>query len=1546
MKKILALFTLPSLALATEAWDSKRLMSDFYAEGAAIGDINGDSKPDIAYGPFWFAGPDFATQQRFAEGEAFSPLVYSDNFFSYIHDVTGDGLNDIVVFGFPGKAVRLYVNPGADKLDSNWTMHVIADQLCHEAPSMVDLIPGGLPELVGSRDTQYGYYAAGEDPTQAWVWHPVSAEGKAAKPFGHGMGVGDVNGDGRLDIIERMVWYEQPEKAGDGAWKENRWAVVPYGGGGAQILVDDVDGDGDNDLITSLNAHGYGIAWFEQTEPGRFARHNVIDDSSIKNPYGVSFSQPHGMELADIDGDGRNDFVTGKRWMAHRGHDPAAFQEPVVYWFRNVKTADGVEFVPHLIDNDSGVGVGVQVADLNGDGALDIVSANKRGLAVHWQKKDVIAEAAELWKVSGGRPQEGYGSGLSPEESLKRFDLPEGFAIDLIAAEPDLTQPIAMCFDARGRIWVVEGHTYPQRAPEGEGKDRVVIFEDSDGDGSFETKKTFVEGINLASGIEVGFGGVYVGAAPHLLFYPDADSDDKPDGEPEILLDGWAWQDTHETLNAFTWGPDGWLYGCHGVFTHSNVGKPGCRDEERQPINAGVWRFHPVKKEFEVFAEGSSNPWGVDFDEHGDWFITACVIPHLYHLSQGGRYFRQAGQHFNPYIFDDIKTIADHVHYGDGTFASMNERGGVDRGLSARLASDTSAVGGGHAHCGLTIYQADAFPPPYQGNLFFSNLHGHRIIRERVEHEGSGFVGRHLPDFAMANDHEFIGVGVMQGPDGALYVSDWHDSQTCHHRDVEIWDRSNGRLYRIRHGEVVSTVTELPDKTDDELVATLAHSNVFHARQAQRLLQERVAAKTADVDGIGTALSKFEKDHADSVPLRLRALWTRHVCGLMTPETAVDRLDDPSEYIRAWTVQLLGEMKEALPGDMLTKFETMAVEDSSRVVRRYLASKLQRLPLDQRWGLAEGLISHANDQYDRNIPLLCWYGIEPLVGVDGPRALVLAEKTEWPQLREFIARRAAITPEGRAGLMKALASVENAEGFVQRAGQLLTALNQLPPVGSPEGWEQARANGEQLGGEDPAVADVIRRMGVRFGDADFLPHWRSVARNGKAKPAERIQAIELLQAGRDPKLGELARELIDQRVLLNAVVTALRTDPGAATAEVLVARLADFPLQLRNEAINLLATRPEMALVLLKAVDEKKLAASLISPVMLDQFERFKNDDITAIIERNWTRGGGDVDLNQLAGAIRQWKGKLSDKVLAKADASRGRQIFTMICGTCHTLFGQGIALGPDLTGSNRADLNYLLENVLAPSAVVGKDYLLNVFTLKDGSVISGMLRGDSPDYFEVVMPGGTTADVKKSDVETRQELAQSLMPVGMFDALPLEQVADLVKYLGSPAQVPMPGQGQPTAASGSVPPPAEGVTRFEGEALVATAKATGGNARPQGMERFTGGAWSGDSQLWWTGGKPGDTLTLNLPEVKPGERELTVFTTTAKDYAQMKVTVNGEIQEADLFTSDVLPGTPIVFSKVPVSPTEPLKITFEITGANPEAKPSHMVGIDRIEVK
>ncbi|MEM9018575.1 MAG: c-type cytochrome, partial [Verrucomicrobiota bacterium] len=483
-------------------------------------------------------------------------------------------------------------------------------------------------------------------------------------------------------------------------------------------------------------------------------------------------------------------------------------------------------------------------------------------------------------------------------------------------------------------------------------------------------------------------------------------------------------------------------------------------------------------------------------------------------------------------------------------------------------------------------------------------------------------------------------------------------------------------------------------------------------------------------------------------------------------------------------------------------------------------------------------------------------------------------------------------------------------------------------------------------GKNPQVASVLSRLGTRFRDPDYFPKWRATARNAKAKPADRIEALELLAIGRDPELGNLAREALSVPPLRSAAISALRQAPGKETANALVAILPDLDLKLRNEAINLLGTRPEMALVLLEAVDAKEVAPSLVSPVMLDQFERFENEELTALIDKNWMRGGAGVDLEQLHAAIEDWKKKLTPKMISQADVSKGRQAYMMTCGTCHQLFGEGIAMGPDLTGSNRADLGYILENVLAPNAVVSKEYMLNIFTMKDGSTLSGMIASETPEFVKLSMPGGTETDVKKSEIANRQEMEQSLMPAGLFDALPIDQVAALVKYLASPSQVPMPGEtpAPSTKLSRVLPPPAGG-TRNEGESLVEKYQPERGEGRAQGMGNFND-EWSGDRQLWWVGGKPGDVYTLKLEGVEPGTKNLTIYPTTAKDYARVKFSINGQLREADFYSEQVKQGEPLYFEKVNISPTEPLQIDIHLLGSNAKALPRHMVGIDRIEVQ
>ena len=584
-------------------------------------------------------------------------------------------------------------------------------------------------------------------------------------------------------------------------------------------------------------------------------------------------------------------------------------------------------------------------------------------------------------------------NGLPPEDAAKKATVPAGFELKLFAGEPDIVNPIAFCIDDRGRLWVTESHTYPIRAQDGEGRDRILVFEDTDGDGRFDKRTVFMEKLNLVSGMEVGFGGVWIGAAPNFMFIPIAEGDTpKPAGEPQVLLDGWGFQDTHETLNTFTWGPDGWLYGSHGVFTHSNVGKPGAPDAERAKINAGYWRYHPVRHVFEVFAEGTSNSWGIDFDANGQLFAESCVIPHLFHIIQGGRFMRQAGEHFEKHTYADIPTIADHRHYL-GTAGPHAGNGKSD------------GAGGGHAHAGLMIYQGGSWPAEYRGQIFMGNIHGQRINMDVPVVSGSGFIGKHGADFINFNDRSSQILNFLGDPDGSAYFIDWYDKQQCHTTNVAQVDQTSGRIFKLIYKGQPATPVNLAAKSDDELAALVTNANEWQSRHARRLLQER-AAKNAH------PLPQFEKIVREGNPHdALRALWALHVAGQLGESLTAEclsRTDSP--YVTAWTIQSACEGR-APSEKVRAQLAKLAETSASPVVRLYIAAALQRIPIDSRLPILEPLLGHAEDAKDFNLPLMDWYATEPVVGKNPAIGATLLPKVKIPVVQEYIARRMASTAE-------------------------------------------------------------------------------------------------------------------------------------------------------------------------------------------------------------------------------------------------------------------------------------------------------------------------------------------------------------------------------------------------------------------------------------------------------------------------------------------------------------------------------------------------------
>jgi len=1496
----------------------------FFAEGAGVGDFNHDGVPDVAAGPFWFAGPAFEERHEFAPPKPFDPRGYSDNFFAWSHDFNRDGWDDILVYGFPGQDASWFENPrGAE---GHWQRHRVLPQVDNESPAWTDLDGDGSPEIVCSVGGFFGYASIGrKDPAAPWVFHRISPEAAGGR-FTHGLGVGDVDGDGRADLLEKNGWWRQPESlAGDPVWQ---FHPHPFAGpGGAQMHVRDVDGDGRNDVITSLAAHGYGLGWWKQTQAPDgtrgFEYRPITGDKPSDSPYRTLFSQIHAIDVADVDGDGIDDIVTGKRWWAHGPDgDPDPSAPAVLYWFRGTRPAAGeAEFVPHLVDDDSGVGVQVTVADATGDGLPDIVVANKKGIFVHVQAREMVPP--ERHADAQPRVRRAPADGLEPEEAARAMSAPPGFSVKLLAAEPDVRQPIAMCFDDRGRLWVAEAYAYPKRVAPEDAADRILIFEDTDGDHVLDSRKVFKEKLNLVSGLAVGFGGVWVGAAPELLFIPDADGDDVPDGEPEVLLDGWGWEDTHETLNAFIWGPDGWLYGCHGVFTHSSVGRPGAPDAERKRINAGIWRYHPVRRQFEVFSEGTSNPWGVDFNDLGHAFQTACVIPHLYHVIQGARYERQAGQHFNAWTFDDIKTIARHRHWTGGQWNNAD-----------REKSD--AIGGGHAHCGACVYLGGAWPERYRGRLFMNNIHGARLNQDRLTPSGSGYVGDGDPDFLFANDTWSQFISLQTGPDGQMVLIDWYDRNQCHHHDTQAHDRGNGRIFKVmytRGGPVPAVKVDLAAESDAALVDLLGHDNDWFVRHARRLLHERAAAGSLAADTKARLLEKLAA--AETAPKRLRVIWALHVTGSLDAVVAERLLDDPDPAVRAWAIQLANETGGVPLESRLGTYRRLAAEDPSPVVRLALASALQRIPADARWEVCEALVAHSEDADDHNLPLMNWYAIEPLVPLDPARAVALAAASRIPTVSRFIVRRAASEEACYEALVAGLATADS-PSRKWMLGEIVAALSARGRMEAPPAWQRGyEALGADADAEVRRLADVVA---VRFGDPRVLPSLRALLADRDADVAARREALEALVAARDAGMPPVLHGLLDDAALAKEAIVALAAVPDDATPGVLVEAYEGLSAEGRQGAIAALVARPAWTLALLDAIDAGRVPRGDLSAFTVGRLAQSADAQVIARLNETWGTIRSTPEDRKAEFAT--WRKALEPAAMKQADLSRGRTVFNRTCGSCHLLHGQGGRIGPDITGSNRADLEYLLSNLLDPSAVVGRDYQTTTILTTDGRSIAGIVVRETPTSVTLQTPTEQVT-VALDDVETRVLSPQSLMPENQLAQLPPEEARDLVAYLRHPGQVPLPGEGPPPFdAEGRIP------GAIEGEALALAARPAG-EARPQPMGSFKAARWSGASQVWWTGAKPGARLVLEVPVERPGRYEVMAVCTKAHDYGTVTLAFGDGRPTAplDLFDKDAVVITPEV--SLGVFDLEPgtVPLTVEIVGENPAATKAWMFGLDYVRL-
>ena len=958
------------------------------------------------------------------------------------------------------------------------------------------------------------------------------------------------------------------------------------------------------------------------------------------------------------------------------------------------------------------------------------------------------------------------------EQTLAQMYLPEGFRAELVASEPDIRQPVAFAFDERGRIWVAEAFSYPTRRPAGQGLDKIVILEDRDGDGRFETRKIFAEGLNLISGLEIGYGGVWVGAAPELLFIPDRNHDDVPDAPAEVLLDGFGYQDTHECLNSFMWGPDGWLYGNQGVFNYARIGKPGSPNPERVELRAGVWRYHPVRRQFEIFAHGGSNQWGLDYDERGQIFMTHCRSywgrGPTTHVIQGGHYWNQANANHAPFI------IANPPEDFPGLRNYLLASARYDHGAGGAGKPGSDLIYGGHSHVGTMIYLGDNWPAEFRGRLFTHNLHGHQINQQVNHRLGSGFDTVHAgQDMFFCSDPKYVAVDLQYGPDGAVYVIDWYDQQHCHNPNTEIWDRGNGRIYRIEYAATYQPrKVDLASLEDAKLVELHRHNNEWFVRTARRLLHERSTTRAIDSGATEALREMAGRDPEPSC--RLGALWTLHAIGAFSDDAARQALSDANEYVRGWAVQLLTDQRTVTPS-LLREFIHLAKTVPSPVVLLYLASAIQRVPDETAWELIAALAQHGEDAVDRNLPLLLWYGLAQQMPKQIDNAFEIAERSKIPALADWIYWYAA-TFEGR-GLNRVVALLGKAQGETlrRRLAGVELATTTRANLSMPPAWKELAS--KLYASAEPRVQRRAERLGAAFGDASMFPRLREALDNRRADVELRRHAFAVLSHALDRASLPVFLRLLDDAVFRVQTIGLLARFDSPEIPEALLSRFDGFSSADRAAVLNTLTTRVSFALPLLDAVSAGKIKRDQLTAFHVRQLTQLNDAEVNRRVAATW--GTIHQSPAEQRARIARLEKVFEEAPLWAYSGDAGREHFLKLCAQCHRLGNDGNRIGPELTGAGKNGVRYFLENIIDPDAVIGADFQMTTVETRNGDVISGLVAGESSATLTIRAVTDQIV-IAKDNIVQRTKSEKSLMPEGLLESLTDREQLELLKYLTS----------------------------------------------------------------------------------------------------------------------------------------------------------------------
>ncbi len=1028
----------------------------------------------------------------------------------------------------------------------------------------------------------------------------------------------------------------------------------------------------------------------------------------------------------------------------------------------------------------------------------------------------------------------------SPEEAQKKMSVPDGYEVRCFAHEPMVQNPVAMTWDHRGRLWVVEAYEYPEGSPHpapfgGEAKDdqyhpmpqtkghiprdRVIILEDTDNDGTADKRTVFVEGLNLASAIICGDNGIYVGQQPHILHFRDDNGDDKPDAW-RVVLTGFGREDTHELVNSFTWGPDGWLYMTHGVFTNSKVRRPGQPEKEGMKFDAGIGRARPQRSaavpavnslpkyppdsstasnsanlnspawEFEVFADGTSNPWGCDYDAAGNFFVSACVIDHFFHMAPGGIYVRQGGAPENPYSYELLPSIVKHKHFRA-------------------------------AYAGIQIYQGGRYPKDTWGHAFIGNIHDNAIHEEVITPVGATFKCEPRRDFLRANDGWFRPVSTQTGPDGFLWVMDWCDKYPCYQNakaNPEGVDRDRGRIWRVvvkddPKAEMSREVASLNLKEQSvvELFKNLEHPNNWVRRMARRLIAE------GDSKSDFAALLELIDSHPD-LSVKMEALWAATARGFSLDRDTVKKwlAEDSPEQTRVWICRMVGEaaIRETLSGSpnkqtvsdwMSFAYLNRVFEDANPAVRRACAIALRQWSTHRltTGSSADPKLAEICGQMAMQLPregemdptlfFSLWMAIEPGL-VTSPRAILLGQgfleeefenQSNVPQpFASILAQKAMRRLCDTRNQAKLDIAIEFCTKIGSRMDLLASALEGL--VRGQEGGvikptkDVSAILNQWRAVSDPNVRKQAQTLAVVWGDDSAVKEELAALQDSAKPEKDRITILQSLRKVRTDTVKQGLKPLLDPKTPVALSIAAMRAASDLGSDDYIAPLLtlaASKNANVRNAALEALASREAWTKAMLDAIANEKISATGFPAPVRRSLATSQNkaiQDQAFKVLGAWQDSSADV--KNLIALKRQ------AALTGEPNMENGKLIFQGTCMICHEFHGGGQKVGPDLIGSGRSNLDAILANIIDPNQIIGNGYENFVVVTKDGRNLAGRVVEDTPGHVKLLGPGGAAQVVPRDQIANLTNTKQSLMPMG-FGALPDEAFRDLVWYILAPPE-------------------------------------------------------------------------------------------------------------------------------------------------------------------